>query len=389
MTATARPWRAIAPAFLSSRLGLLLWAWLCTALWPAKPGIWSPLPHLPALDGWARMDAGWYASIVRDGYAFTPGQACNVNFFPLFSWTVGALDRPLVGLLGEDAAFAVVAPVFSLACLWLALLGLWRLVTDGWGEEVARRSVWLLLLFPFSLFFSAVYTESLFLCLGVWAFAWGRQRRWALACAAASLAAVTRTVGFLVAVGLFVEYLAQRLPAEPPRSEPLSGPRVPKLDSDFWWFFATPLPLAGLMAYFYSHFGHVLPFLQTYTTVWDKRPGLRRLVDLLNSLRHADVPHALRFQNAVYLLVVFGTLAVVVLGRRKLSPGLVAYALLSTLLVMFTGFDASGRYMSVLFPTFVVLAQWLPAHQFKWALIAQVPLLLWFTWAFTQSVFIS
>ncbi|MBI5609833.1 MAG: hypothetical protein HY902_13255 [Deltaproteobacteria bacterium] len=385
MSTPPSTWRAVAPAFLSTRLGLLLWAWLCTALSPAQPGIWSPLPGLPLLDGWSRMDAGWYASIVRDGYLFTPGKACNVNFFPLYSWTVGLLYRPLVASLGEDAAFAAVAPVFNLLCLWLALLGLWRLAADGWGEAVARRTVWLGLIFPFSLFFSAVYTESLFLCLSVWAFAWGRQRRWALACAAASLAAVTRTVGFLVAVGLFVEYVAQQLPE---RTEG-SGWRWPRLDRNLGWFFVTPLPLVALMGYFHTHFGHPLPFLQTYTTVWDKRPGLRRLIDLLNSLRHADVPHTLRFQNAVYLLVVFGTLAVVVLGRRKLSPGLVAYAALSTLLVMFTGFDASGRYMSVLFPTFLVLAQVLEGHRFRLALAAQVPLLLWFTWAFTQSLHIS
>ncbi len=378
-------WRAVMPAFLSTRLGLLLWAWLCTALAPARPGVWSPLPHLPLLDGWSRMDAGWYASIVRDGYQFTPGKACNVNFFPLYSWTVGVLDRPLVASLGEDAAFAVVAPLFSLLCLWLALQGLWRLAAGGWGEAVAGRTTWLLVVFPFSLFFSAVYTESLFLCLGVWAFAWGRERRWALACAAASLAAVTRTVGFLVAVGLFVEYLSMQLP------QMANGAswRWPRLDRNVLWFLATPLPLLGLMGYFYSHFGHVLPFLLTYTTVWDKRPGLRRLIDLLNSLRHADVPHTLRFQNAMYLLVVFGTLAAVVAGRRKLSPGLVAYAALSTLLVMFTGFDASGRYMSVLFPTFLVLAQLLDGRRFALAAAVQVPLLLWFTWAFTQSLHIS
>ncbi len=385
MTTTPRPWRAILPAFASTRLGLLLWAWLCTALWPAKPGIWSPLPHLPLLGGWARMDAGWYAAIVRDGYQFKPGEACNINFFPLFSWLVGLLDRPLVPALGEDAAFATVAPVFSLACLWLALLGLRRLVARQWGGEVALRSQWLLLTFPFSLFFSAVYSESLFLCLGVWAFAWGREGRWGRACLLASLAAITRTVGFLVAVGLFIEYLAMRLPERSANERP----RLPCLDVDFWWFLATPLPLAGLMAFFYTHFGHPLPFLLTYTTVWDKRPGLRRLVDLLNSLRHADVPAALRFQNAVYLLVVFGTLAIVVAGRKRLTPGLATYAVLSILLVMFTGFDASGRYMSVLFPTFVVLAQWLTGRRWQVAVAAQVPLLLWFTWAFTQSVFIS
>lgn len=378
-------WRSVAPAFLSTRVGLFLWAWACTALSPAAVGVWRPLPGVPSLDGWSRMDAGWYASIVRDGYKFTPGQACNVNFFPLYSWIVGLLDRPFAGFLGEDAAFAAVAPVFSLVCLFLAVLGFYRLALAGWGEAVARRSVWLLLVFPFSLFYSAAYTESLFLCLSVWAFAWGRERRWALACLAASLVAVTRTVGFLVAVGLFVDYLAQQRP------DPTSRPetRWPRPDRNLGWFFLTPLPLFALMGYFYRHFGHPLPFLLTYTTVWDKRPGLRRLIDLLNSLRHADLPTTLRFQNAVYLLVVVGTLAVVVAGRRKLSPGLVVYAVLSTLLVLFTGLDASGRYMSVLFPTFLVLAHVLQGRRWVVAVALQVPLLLWFTWAYNQSLHIS
>lgn len=381
-TGPGSAFRAVLPAYAASRVLLLVAAWAFVAHSPAAPGTWSPLHNWPMLDGWARLDAGWYAAIVREGYQFIPGKACNVNFFPGFPWFIGALSWPFFDRFGVDAAFALAGHLLSLGLFWVALAGVWRLAEQAAGPVAATRTAWLVAFFPFSLFFSAVYSESLFLSLVIWSFVFARQRSWAWACALAALAAVTRTIGCLVAVGLFVSYLRDNY-----RRDPQAGWRG-MVDRDLGWFFLTPAPLLALMGYFQTNFGHPLPFLITYTTVWDKRPGLRRLVDVLNSVRHADVPTALRVQNAAYIAVVAAFLAALWAWRRRMTAGEWTWALASVLLVALTGFDGAGRYMAVVFPVFVAAGQALSGRQTGLLVALMLPWLLWFTWCYTQSLYI-
>ena len=60
--------------------------------------------------------------------------------------------------------------LLSLAAFVVGLLLFGRLAELEAGPEVAKHAMWLLALFPASLFFSAVYTEALFLLLSVGAF---------------------------------------------------------------------------------------------------------------------------------------------------------------------------------------------------------------------------
>ncbi len=85
-------------------------------------------------------------------------------FFPLYPllmrWGGAALGgHPLLaGLIVSLAAFAG------------ALVLLYRLARLELGEDYAWRVVLLISTFPYALYFSAVYTESLFLLLSVGAF---------------------------------------------------------------------------------------------------------------------------------------------------------------------------------------------------------------------------
>jgi hypothetical protein len=74
---------------------------------------------------------------------------------------------------------------------------------------IATRTVWLVALWPLAFFFSAVYTESLFLLLTVGAVALGRSGRWGWAALAAGLAALTRNTGVLIFIPLVVMVLQQ------------------------------------------------------------------------------------------------------------------------------------------------------------------------------------
>ena len=140
----------------------------------------------------ARWDAVWFLRIAEDGY-----DADRAAFFPLYPLLVkvggAVLGSPLVaGIL------------ISLACLFGALVLLWRLVAVDFGRDVARLTVLLVALFPGALWFSSVYSEALFVLLSVGAVYAARTDRWALAGAAGALAATTRSAGVVLAVPLVV-----------------------------------------------------------------------------------------------------------------------------------------------------------------------------------------
>ena len=119
----------------------------------------------------ARFDAGWYAGIALDGYSFEGrfDKQQNIAFFPAFPMLERAAGYPL-------GAFARGVPkerrmarmlwagviVSILAFAWAAVY-LWRLARDTIGEDRAGAAVALLAAYPFAVFFSAPYTESLFL----------------------------------------------------------------------------------------------------------------------------------------------------------------------------------------------------------------------------------
>src|SRR5204863_8048414 len=117
-----------------------------------------------------RFDAGWYGGIALDGYVFEGrfDKQQNVAFFPAFPMLMRAVGYPL-------GAFAPGVPherrmarmlwggviVSLLAFTWAAVY-LWRLARDTIGPDRAAAAVGLVAAYPFSVFFSVAYTESLF-----------------------------------------------------------------------------------------------------------------------------------------------------------------------------------------------------------------------------------
>ncbi len=138
----------------------------------------------------ARWDASWYLQIANSGYG---GNLARTAFFPLYP------------LLIHVVAWVVRSPVIagaliSLAAFAVALALLYRLVRLDHSPRIAQVTVMLLAFFPMALFFSAVYTESLFLALSLATIYAARRGRWVWAGVFGMLAAVTRDGGVLLFV---------------------------------------------------------------------------------------------------------------------------------------------------------------------------------------------
>ena len=167
--------------------------------WPLDQlldGLLSPL---------ARWDAVWYLQIAQDGYAGgepLPSEH-RAAFFPLYPLAV----RAVAGFTDSAGASLIAAYVVSLAAFFGALYLFYRLVDLELGPEIARVAVLLLALAPSTLFFSAPYSESLFLLTTVGAFYAARTGRWAWAGALGAGAAATRNTGIVLLIPLALLYL--------------------------------------------------------------------------------------------------------------------------------------------------------------------------------------
>ena len=189
--------------FVGVRIGLIVLAALAAGLFPARdavsvPGwIAPPIGHawhniFTALE---RQDALWFLRIATSGYARADGSAAFFPLYPLLiravSWIVGG--HPLLA-----------ATLVSNVAFFGSLLMLYDLTVRELSEAVARRTIVYLAVFPTAFFFFAPYSESAFLLLALIAFRQARRDRWATAALAGALAALTRSIGVMLAPALIV-----------------------------------------------------------------------------------------------------------------------------------------------------------------------------------------
>ena len=182
---------------------------------------WSDLLVAP-LRLW---DGLWYAYIADTSYG--GGMAAKAAFWPLFPWLMDLGNRA-TGLPVETVGYLIANVSFL-----LALVLLYRLVSLEFEPEIARRTVVAIAFFPTALFFSAVYTESLFLLTVVGALLAARLGNWWVAGIVGALAGLTRSYGVLLLLPFAVLFLQQRgwrphrwFPHALPALGPALGPAI-------------------------------------------------------------------------------------------------------------------------------------------------------------------
>jgi Gpi18-like mannosyltransferase len=330
---TTVPWHFIVFNFLFSRLWILVVAGL--SLLALNHGKFFSNPH-SILDWFNQWDAGWYLDIVRHGYNYLPGKESNIAFFPMYPILVrvltcgGNIDDRLVGYLISHAA------------LFVATVMLWKLAVLEIGDErSANHSVQFLLLTPVGVFFSSIYTESIFLAWLVSTLYFARTQRWLLAGLCAYAAALTRVVGLLLVIPLVCEYVLQR-------REKLS------LRSPSIWRALVCCALPGLafltyVTYLGWTFGEPLAFLKA-DVVWG-----RKLAWPWAAFFHLNREPFYRIWFVCFAIMAAGLL---ILGFWwRLRPTYLVLLCVFTLISLSSNrLESLPRYLSVLFPYYFVLA---------------------------------
>jgi hypothetical protein len=329
------PWSFLVVNFFLSRLFLVAVAGLSVLMF--KKGNFYTEPG-SILDWFKQWDAGWYLDIAHRGYTYVPGKECSVVFFPLYPVLLGLFS------LGGAIDGRIVGYLISNASLFFSIVLLWKLTAiemrDG---SCAKHVVQFLLFNPMTVFYSSIYTESLYLLCLVSTLYFARTQHWLLAGVCAYAAALCRVVGLLLVVPLACEYFLQN------RHDPTW--RRAGVWRALLCFAAPALGFLTYVGYLNWAFGEPLAFLKA-EAVWG-RQLVWPWVPFFHLHRY-DPPYTIWFISWAIVAVALFLLAI----RWRLRPTyLLVLAMFTTICLSSSRLESLPRYLSVLFPFYFVLAQ--------------------------------
>ena len=358
-SATLKLHSAVLAAGIGTRVSILVLGALAVTLVgtipaPTAEAFWRVSPH-ELVNLQARWDTYFYHQIATNGYDWDPSANLhqNVVFFPLYP----LLMRWVGGWLGGHPLLA--GTLISLAAFVGAMAVLYRLAVLELGEEKAWPVILLISTYPFALFFSAVYTESLFLLLTVTAFYAMRTRSLALAALSGLAAGFTRPNGFWLALPLLWIAVTARSDATDVDAGPLPRPwsRDRQRVAAVLVALAPIIGAALFSAFLHQRFGDALGWVHGQAA-WG-----------LQLLGRAPAPDPVRTAEDLRVklsevLVYAGDIGAFVWAAASIMPVArrvgVAYAIWITVNIFPPVaahlFISLGRFTSILFPLFFLIA---------------------------------
>ena len=288
-----------------------------------------------------RADSGWYLSIVNKGYVYDAANIAgvsNVAFFPLYPlliWLLGSTG------LSYKAAAAIISNLCALGFSFM----LFKLLSMDFSPSDSKRAVIYVLIFPVSFFFSAVYTESLFLLLTVSSFYFARKSNWLAAGVLGGLSALARPTGFLLFLPLAFEYLYQkRFDLRQVRPNVLA-------------LLLVPLGVLLFMAYCQAQFGDALAFAHSTAQRNGQSALSGQTLNLFKTLFRQDPNDAPFPMNYVYLSTALSAIAISFASFKFLRKSYAIYAVLFVFAAFGLGrIEGIMRYSAAVFPLFAMLA---------------------------------
>lgn len=350
--ASTRPYLIALAIFVTSRLAI--------ALAIKHAGTYLTLQNgeqFPSGVSWfnylLRWDSNWYAQIATQGYSYSadPNVFQTVVFYPLYP----LLARYVSAASGLSIGHAMLL-IANLAAV-AAIVLLFKLVREGFGDATAYFTVAALSFFPGSLFLSAGYTESLALMFALGCFLALKREHYLLAAVCAGFGLGARSSGLALLPVLGWE-MWRRLGDRPGRLAAVGVPCLIVAAAGLWLY----------MIYLWAVFGNPLAFsdgqaaFHSGTTFGHRLIGALTL-EPLTRLRWSDTsPSGL--DQWFFLLLTLLTL----LGIRRLPASMTLFSAGILLLPYLTlsggpaGFTSMSRFGLLAFPAFIVLGDAMRRH---------------------------
>jgi len=324
--------------FFVSRFGLFLLIYFGLILIPVEQasGLWRADQENLFIDGLSRWDSGWYFSIVTDGYSNTLSNiGQDTAFFPLYPIIVAAINIlfdnvHLSGILASNIAF------------FFSLIFLYDIILKKYSIEIAERALLLICLNPFSFYFSAFYTESIFLLMVVLSFFFAEKNNFFLAATWAAFAGATRFVGIIMIIPLLLLYL-EKIEYD-----------FRKIKMDVLWLFLSFSGLLLYMIYLWYDYGNPLQFYESQHA-WGTLNPFSSVISTVSSISFKSVFDGLYNAMNVIHLVSAIPFFILLINLRKID---LPYAIYSVMLfvVSLPRVIGMGRYLLVSFPVFIMMA---------------------------------
>jgi hypothetical protein len=377
--------RAAVPIVLATRATVLLVGFLAVVLfgYPADVSVPWRVYENEFLNLPARWDTGWYMDVASSGYRWVPAQVTqqqNIAFFPAYPMLMryGSL------FLARNLMWTGV--LISWVSFFAAMVYLHRFTRERFGDDAGSVSLALLASYPFAVYFSTAYTESLFLLTVVGAcYHFERNELWR-AGAWGLLAGLSRPNGCLLSVVLAL--MAVR---------PLWPFRYRDMRLAEWVGIADRIAVAALPGIGMLCYSTFIFFLTGHPLQWAMQNAAWGRVyggfDALVADRAAVIAGeglyayaATRTVDAFYAAAVLFVLATLWPVFRRIG---FPYAVLIVINVfpplLMGGLLSMGRVTSVLFPVFVWLAVAIPvSHRMAWvagfAMLQAIVAAAFFTW---------
>jgi hypothetical protein len=345
--------REVWPAFLSTRLTVLIVGYFAVVTFGIPPGIERFRVSRHEVENLlARWDVAWYYGIITQGYQWdgNPLHQQNVVFFPAFP----TITRTVGLFLGKQ--WLIAGLIVALSAFFVALFYFYRLARDFVSVEQARISVWALAAYPFAAYYSVPYTESLYLLCAVMVFYHTRRERWWPAAAFGYLIGLCRPNGFLIALPLGILVLQHMM-------------RQRRL----LWEACAPVvaPVAGILTYclfLYVRFGDPLVWRKgqlawgrTYVGIW--QGALALWTDRYNAIVNDGFYHysSTSPYDLMYTMAAVFVLVSVIPTIRRFGLAYGVFTLVNILPpLLIGGMMSIGRMTSVLFPAFLWLGAIVP-----------------------------
>jgi Gpi18-like mannosyltransferase len=347
--------RVILLFFAATRVGLVIvvlsaFVWLPTVTGPE----YHHVSDNPLIDVWHRWDAAYFTGIAMRGYGWQAGYATgDATFMPFYPLFINLALRLLPHPTRADAT--VIGVILSNVCLLVSLFVFDALLAlDIQDRRLRRLALGLFLAAPATVFFSAVYTESLFMLLSLTAIYAARREHWAIAGAAGFLAGLTRVMGWTVALPLIWEAWRQR----------------ERRTFSRWMHGMTAIAPTFALPLYAITVGITLGKLDAYFSItqqvwkqgwgWPWRTFAEFLVGPLSFWGWQGSVIDLSFTLVFLLLSI---------SAFRLRPGYGLYSMAVVLFPVWSGTLLSmPRYVAVAFPAYIVLAQW--AFRQRWRTVA-------------------
>jgi hypothetical protein len=215
------------------------------------------------------------------------------------------------------------------------------------NERMARRALFLLAIFPTAYFLHVGYAESLFLLLSIAAFYHARRGQWLLCGLLGMLATATRIPGIALLPPLAFEYLQQK------------NFRWREIRWDIVSLALLPLGAVIDVYICYHNYGNAFHFLDLQRKIWGAflRWPFPSVVGNWIGVWHAEASQRVLQYGGPFVAFVLATAALLIAPFR-LRACYAIYLGVSWVLIFSNNYPVSSpRYLLVVFPLFMVLAQ--------------------------------